>query len=76
VDEANPVIELVKLPIPDPSNVLDDDSIVGDSLVLHTTPLLITYDPPSLEIIPPEMAELLPIEEALVDVSTAKLGAT
>jgi hypothetical protein len=30
VDEANPVIELVKLPIPEPSNVLDEDSIVGD----------------------------------------------
>jgi hypothetical protein len=76
VDEASPVIELVKLPIPDPSNVLDDDSIVGDSLVLHTTPLLITYDPPSLEIAPPDVAVVVPIELTLVVDITAKVGAT
>ena len=44
--------ELVKLPVPDPSDVLLS-AMVGPVVVLQHTPLSVTLAPPSLEMAPP-----------------------
>ena len=54
METANPVIELVKLPTPEPSVVLLS-FIVGATVVLQQTPRVVTEDPPSLEIFPPQV---------------------
>jgi len=76
VDCDNPVMELVKIPAPAPLIVLVDNAIVGKVLVLHTTPLLIMYEPPSSIMLPPDIADVFPIELILVVDITGNPGAT
>ena len=57
VPHSSPLIELVKLPVPDPSVVRKSDS-VGFSAVLQQTPRAVTDAPPSSVISPPLVAEL------------------
>ena len=61
-----PEIELVNVPMPDPSEVEFTDGRVGVVDVLHTTPRAVTGSPPSLVILPPEEAADIVIEEAEV----------
>jgi hypothetical protein len=53
----NPVMELVKLPSPEPLEVLLSE-VVGDWLVLQQTPREVTVAPPSEVTSPLEVAEL------------------
>ena len=57
-----------KDPMPAPSLVLVDKDIVGNELVDHTTPLVLTVAPPSEVIFPPEDEEFVVIE--LIDAVT------
>jgi hypothetical protein len=57
VPDANPVIELVKLPVPVPSVVLLSD-IVGLFDVLQHTPRAVTEDDPADVTFPPPVAEV------------------
>ena len=55
VPGVNPVIELVKIPVPVPSIVLLS-AMVGFGLVLQHTPLTVIEAPPSFAIVPPPVA--------------------
>ena len=59
----NPVIELVKVPVPDPLVVVLF-AVVGFGEVFQQTPLAVTADPPSEVIFPPLVAEFVVIDEA------------
>jgi hypothetical protein len=61
----NPVIELVKLPVPVPSVVLLLET-VGAADVFQQTPLAVTLLPPSLVILPPAVAPAEVTEVAAV----------
>ena len=58
----NPVMELVKLPVPVPSVVLNP-AVTGVGVVLQQTPRLVIAAPPSLEIVPPLVAVVEAIAE-------------
>ena len=60
--------ELVKLPVSVPSVVLLLE-VVGVCEVLQQTPLAVTVAPPSEEILPPLVAEVVEIADAAVVVS-------
>jgi hypothetical protein len=55
------VIEDTKVPGPEPSIVFVVKVIVGEVLVLHTTPLAVTVLPPSDVTLPPEVALVVKI---------------
>jgi hypothetical protein len=56
VFEANPEIELVKLPTPEPLIVFVCNTTVGLVDVFQTTPFADMIDPPSELMFPPEVA--------------------
>ncbi len=60
----SPVMADEKEPMPVPLLVLVDKDTVGDKLVDHTTPLVVTAAPPSAVIFPPEVADVIVIELA------------
>jgi hypothetical protein len=60
---------LVKIPLPDPSNVLAADGTVGFVEVLQHTPLVDTVAPPSEVIFPPLTAEVKVIPDTEVVVT-------
>ena len=64
---------LVKLPEPPPSIVLVVNAMVGFCVVLQTTPLAVMLAPPSLLILPPEIAEIGVMAEAALVI---RLGET
>jgi hypothetical protein len=69
VPDANPVIELVKLPVPEPSVVLLSD-IVGLLDVLQHTPCAVTEDDPADVTFPPPVAVvevIFVIEVVIID---------
>jgi hypothetical protein len=59
----------VKEPVPVPLDVFVVKVIVGLALVDQTTPLAVMDAPPSAVILPPEVAEVLVIEDISVVVS-------
>jgi hypothetical protein len=63
---------LVKLPAPVPSVVLEL-LVVGDGVVAQQTPFSVIAAPPSVEILPPDDAELSVIE---VTATVVRVGAT
>ena len=66
VMDVSPVMELVKLPVPEPSVVLLS-AVVGELFVLlQQRPLAVTALPPSLVISPPEVAVVKAIDETAV----------
>ena len=67
----SPVIELVKLPVPEPSLVFEF-VIVGFCDVLQQTPLAVTEAPPSAVIFPPLEADVDVTDEAFVVVTVDK----
>jgi hypothetical protein len=56
VPGSNPVRLLIKLPVPVPSVVLEQP-IVGFTVVAQHTPLTVTAPPPSVVMVPPEIAD-------------------
>jgi hypothetical protein len=58
----NPVIVLVKLPVPVPFEVLLF-AVVGFGVTLQQTPRLVTDDPPSFVIFPPLIADVVVMED-------------
>ena len=61
----NPVIELVNTPVPEPSEVLVLNAIVGPVVVLQHTPRAVTdAPPPSAVTFPPDVAD-----DAVIDVA-------
>ena len=70
---ANPVNELVKLPIPIPSAVLLS-AVVGDVVVLQHIPLVVMALPPSAVMFPPEVAETEVIAVMAVVVRVGKVA--
>ena len=65
-----PVKLLVKDSIPKPSFVIPkDDEIVGEELVLHTTPLVLILAPPSDVTLPPLFAKVVVMDVAAVVVA-------
>jgi len=70
METANPVIELVKLPTPEPSVVLLSFT-VGSTVVLQQTPRVVTEDPPSLEMFPPQVRV---VAARLVAVAVVRVG--
>lgn len=71
VPGVNPVIALVKLPEPVPSEVLSS-AVVGSLLLLQQTPRVVTEDPPSFVIFPPLVTVVAVIADKSVVV---KMGA-
>lgn len=65
VAAVNPVILLVKIPVPVTSDVILSE-IVGLALILQHTPRAVTADPPSEEILPPLEAVVVVIVETAV----------
>ena len=63
MEAVSPLILLVKLPIPAPSDVLVLNAIVAPELVLQQTPRAVTAEPPSVVTLPPETAVVVLIEE-------------
>ena len=70
---SNPVILLIKLPVPLPSVVLLLET-VGLAEVLQQTPLAVTEEPPSEVTIPPPVAPVEVILDGLVVVSVGDRG--
>jgi hypothetical protein len=68
-----PVRVELKLPVPEPSLVFVLKEIVGVGLVDHTTPLVVTAEPPSKLIFPPKVAVVVVME--LADI-VLKVGRT
>ena len=64
-----PVMELVKTPVPVPSDVFVDKAIVGFIDVDQTTPLFVTEAPPSDVTLPPDAAVVVVIDD-ITDVVT------
>jgi hypothetical protein len=69
----NPLIELVNVPVPEPSVVLLF-AIVGFTDVPQQTPRAVTGVPPSFVTLPPLVAVVLVIEDAAVVERTASNG--
>lgn len=69
----SPVSELLKLPIPVPSDVLLF-VIVGSVVVSQQTPLPVTEAPPSTVIFPPAVADVVVIDPTLVVVNVGVIG--
>ena len=67
----SPVRELVKVPVPVPSKVLVERAMVGLALVLQQTPRAMMADPPSDEMVPPELTAVAEITVAAVVESAA-----
>jgi hypothetical protein len=64
-----PLILLINEPIPLPLIVFVDKAIVGLALVPQQIPLAVILAPPSFEIVPPEIAVVVVIDEtAVVDI--------
>jgi hypothetical protein len=63
------VIELVKVPVPVPSDVLVDRAIVGPVEVFQTTPRADTASPPSADTVPP----LLAVVEVIAEIAVVAL---
>ena len=61
----NPVIELVNVPVVEPSVVLVAKAIVGLEEVLQQTPLTVTVAPPLPVIFPPLVAVVWVIDVAI-----------
>ena len=59
-----PVSDELNVPVPVPLLVFVVKEIVGFALVDHTTPLVVTAEPPSELIFPPEMAVVVVMELA------------
>ena len=66
-------MELVKIPVPDPSVVWLLE-IVGLTRVLQQTPRAVTVDPPEDVTLPPDVAEVVDIDVAAVVVTVALPG--
>ena len=66
MEAASPVILLVKLPAPVPSDVLVLKAMVAPEAVLQQTPRAVTAEPPSVVIFPPERALEVLMEETAV----------
>ena len=62
-----------KFPVPVPSEVLES-AVVGLVFVLQQIPLLVTFDAPSDEIIPPLIAVVVSIEVIAAVVSVGKVA--
>jgi hypothetical protein len=56
--EARPFMDDGKLPVPEPSTVFVVNEVVGAGFTDHTTPRVVTDDPPSEVILPPPFAVL------------------
>lgn len=69
----NPVIELEKLPVPVPSDVLVFEA-VGPDKVFQQTPLAVTAAPPSDVILPPLVADAELTAEITVVEITGKIA--
>ena len=69
----SPVIELVNVPIPEPSEVWLFET-VGLDVVAQHTPRAVTDDPPIAVILPPDVAEVTAIAEAAVVVTVGNMG--
>ena len=68
-------MELVKAPVPVPSDVLVDNEMVGLMLVSQTTPRAVMGVPPSFEIVPPlEALEDVMLVIAVVDSIMSLVG--
>ena len=74
VEAARPVILLVKLPVPVPSDVLVLNATVAPELVLQQTPRAVMADPPSEVVTPPETADVVPIDVITLVKSTGTVG--
>ena len=75
VPDVNPVMLLVKVPVPVPSVVLGSE-VVGFTEVLQHTPLAVIAAPPSLVISPPLLAVVVAIAITLAVVITGAESAT
>ena len=73
--EANPVIELVNIPVQVLSVVLVLNAVVGPVVVLQHTPRAVTAAPPSLVIFHPLVAVVCVIADAAVVVRTGTVDA-
>ena len=69
----SPVIELLKLPVPVPSELLLLE-VVGPVAVFQQTPLTVTDAPPSSVTFPPDVAVAAAIELTLVVVNFGDTG--
>ena len=74
--EARPFIEDGKLPVPEPSSVFVVNEVVGTGFTDHTTPRVVTADPPSEVIFPPPFAVLAVIPLMAVVVNVGILAVT
>ena len=74
--EARPFIDDGKLPVPDPSSVFVVNEVVGTGFTDHTTPRVVTADPPSDVIFPPPFAVLAAIPLMAVVVNVGILAVT
>jgi hypothetical protein len=72
VPGSNPVMALVKTPVPVPSVVVFVAPITGFAVVAQQTPLAVTVPPPSAVIFPPEAAavNVIPVTSVVVRVGT------
>ena len=73
VFDDNPVIELVKVPVPEPS-VVCKPVATGLAVVAQQTPRAVTTEPPSVVTLPPEEAVEPVIPVTAVVVTTAPPG--
>ena len=82
VAAVNPVMALVKMPVPVPLLVLVDKAMVGFTAVLQQTPRAVTVAPPSAVTLPPlaavavviaVIAVVVTVGNAVVDVVVVKL---
>ena len=62
VPAVKPVIELVKVPVPEPFTVLVVNATVGLVVIPQTTPRAVTLAPPSGVTLPPLLA-VVPVTE-------------
>ena len=74
--EARPFIDDGKLPVPEPSTVFVVNEVVGAGFTDHTTPRVVTADPPSDVIFPPPIAVLAVIPLMAVVVTVGILVVT
>ena len=70
----NPVIELVKTPVPVLSVVLVLNAVVGPVVVLQQTPRAVTEAPPSLVTFPPLVAVVCEIADTAAVVITGTVA--
>jgi hypothetical protein len=72
VPGSNPVMALVKIPVPVPSVVVFKAPMTGFAVVAQHTPLAVTVPPPSAVIFPPEAAvvKVIAVTAVVVTVGT------